>query len=189
MKSLILLVSFFASAVVMACPSGNLCKGDRIVDSSNNVGSVLDVFSNGKAQVSLDGYYNTYTRNVRELGKGVQCNQHICAGDRIVDSSNNVGKAVEVFDNGKAKVSLDGYYNYYIRNIQNLGKGYRCIENVCEGDRIIDSANNTGRVVELFDNGKAKVSLDGYHNYYIRSFQSLGIELNCSLRDNCSCRN
>jgi hypothetical protein len=189
MKSLILIVSFLTSSMALACPSGNLCKGDRIVDSSNNVGFVLDVFSNGKAQVSLDRYYGTFIRNVSDLGKGVRCNQHICEGDRIVDSSNHVGKAVEVFDNGKSKVSLDSDFGYFIRSINDLGKGYRCIENLCEGDRIIDSSNNMGKAVEIFDNGKVKVSLDSDFGYFIRSFQSLGIELNCRLRDNCSCRN
>lgn len=124
-----------------------------------------------------------------ELGKGVQCNLHICMGDRIIDSSNYVGKAVEVFDNGRAKVSLDGYNIYYIRGISELGKGYRCIENFCKGDRIIDSSNYTGKAEEIFDNGQVKVSLDGFFNFYIRSFQSLGIELNCRLRENCSCQN
>jgi|JI6StandDraft_1071083.scaffolds.fasta_scaffold89345_1 hypothetical protein len=134
MKSLILIVSFFASAVAMACPSDRLCSSDRVIDSGDNVGTVKEVFSNGQATVYLDGF-GTYTRSTSALGKGVACDRHICVDDRVIDSGENVGTVIEVFDNGKSKVYLDGF------------------------------------------------------GTYIRSFSSLGIQLNCSLRENCSCRN
>ena len=62
-------------------------------------------------------------------------------------------------------------------------------DKLCNGDRIIDSSNNIGEVIEVFSNGKAKVLFDGSFSYSFRLFSSLGIELNCRLRENCSCRN
>jgi len=186
MKSLILLVSFFASAAALACPSGNLCSSDRVIDSADKLGTVQEVFSNGQATVHLDGY-GTYTRAVSSLGKGVRCNNHICVGDRVIDSYEYLGTVEEVFDNGKSAVHFD-VYGTYIRPTSSLGKGFRCIESVCVNNRVIDSNNNTGTIRELFDNGKSAVYLDGYGTY-IRSFSSLGIKLSCRLRDACSCRN
>lgn len=189
MKSLIVLASILATSIAMACPSDRMCSGDRMIDSSENVGRVLEVFSNGQARVDLDRYTGTYIRQVNTLGKGVGCFQHICVGDRIVDSSENVGTVKEVFDNGKARVDLDRYTGTYIRQVNTLGKGFSCIESVCVNDRMIDSSQKTGRILELFDNGKARVDFDRYTGTYIRSFVSLGIQLNCNLRENCSCRN
>jgi hypothetical protein len=111
----------------------------------------------------------------------------LCSSDRVIDSGENVGTVKEVFSNGQATVYLDGF-GTYTSSTSSLGKGFRCIENVCVNDRAIDRENNTGTIKELFDNGKSKVYLDGLGTY-IRSFSSLGIELNCSLRENCSCRN
>jgi len=185
MKSFILLASFLATSIAMACPSDKLCNGDRIIDSSNNIGEVIEVFSNGKAKVLFDGSF----RNTNNLGKGYRCIESVCSGDRIIDSSNNIGEVIEVFSNGKAKVLFDGSFSYSFRNTNNLGKGYRCIESVCSGDRIMDTSNNVGKIVEVFDNGKTKVLFDGSFSYSFRLFSSLGIELNCRLRENCSCRN
>ena len=170
----------------MTCPSGNLCSADRVIDSADNLGTVQEFFSNGQATIYLDGY-GTYTRSVSSLGKGVRCSNHICVGDGVIESAENLGTVKEVFDNRKSSVYLDGY-GTYIRSTSTLGKGFRCIESVCVNDRAIDNANNTGPIKELFDNGKSSVYLDGYGTY-IRSFSSLGIQLNCSLRENCSCRN
>jgi hypothetical protein len=170
----------------MGCPSDRLCSNDRVIDYRDHVGTVVEVFSNGQATVDLDGF-GTYARSSSALGKGVTCDGHICVGDRVIDSGDNVGTVKEVFDNGRSKVDLDRF-GTEIRSTSFLGKGFRCIENVCVNDRAIDNRNKRGTIKELFDNGKSKVYLDGFGTY-IRSFYSLGIKLNCNLRDNCTCRN
>lgn len=182
----IVLVSLLATSIAMACPSDRLCPSDRIIDSQGNVGTVKKVFENGQAKVYFDGIGN-YTRSTSSLGKGVDCHKHICVGDRVIDKGEYVGTVKEVFDNGRAKIFFDNF-GKYIRKTQSLGKGFRCIENVCVNDRVIDKRNFTGKIKEVFDNGKAKVYLDGF-GHSIRSFSALGIELNCSLRENCSYRN
>lgn len=166
-----------------------ICENDRIIDSSGNFGTAVEVFNNGKAKVSLDNYSGYYTRTISSLGKGQRSVDRLRQGDRVIDSSGNVGTVKEVFNNGKARVELDSYSDTYIRSIDSLGKGYRCIDGICVGNRIMDSSSNVGTVKELFDNGKARVELDRYSGTYIRSFDNLGIELRCQLRVNCSCEN
>lgn len=197
MKSLIVFASFLATSIAMACPADRLCSGDRVINSSDGVGTVVEVFSNGKATVSFDSYYGIFIKNVRSLKKGQKCFKKFCEGDRIIDSDDNFGKIKEIFENGKAKISLDfyfglpvidAYHGLFIRDLNTSGKGFRCIENICVGERVVDGSSRTGRIDELFDNGKAKVLLDsGYLS--IQSFRSFGIKLNCRLRENCSCQN
>jgi translation initiation factor IF-1 len=113
-----------------------------------------------------------------ELGKGTQCNGNICVEDRVIDRSNLVGKVIEVFDSGKAEVQLDGSHSGpSIRDVNELGKGVRCIENLCVDNRIVDRSNLVGKVIEVFDSGKAEVQLDGSHSGpSIRSFEELQVE-------------
>lgn len=246
MKSLLLMTAFLASSIALACPSDKLCVGDRIIDDGDRAGTVLEIFDNGKVSVTLDGgaydsyvkeasslgkavrclenicvknrimeesdrtgsvlevfdngkaivkldggAFNPYVRRVETLAKKVRCSQTICNKDRIMDDGDRVGSVVEVFSNGKAIVTFDGgAFKSYVRKTEDLGKGYRCIENLCVGDRIIDESDKVGKVLELFDNGKAKVSLEGgAFPSYVRTFSQLGVKLNCRLRENCSCRN
>lgn len=192
MKTLITLASLLATSIAMACSSDQLCIGDRIIDSQSYVGTVLEVFSNGKTKISLDGGpYSSYLRDTSSLGKGVKCHNNICVDDRIINGQGYSGKVLEVFNNGKARVYFDGSsYSSSISNISELGKAFRCIENLCVNDRIVDSKNMTGTVLEIFDTGKVKVHLDGSsYSSTVRTFSELGIELTCSLRETCSRRN
>lgn len=187
MSSLLILVTFFVTSMALACPSNDrLCFWGRIIDSKGMVGNVKEVFSNGQASVYLDSY-GTVIAPVATLGKGVQCHKNLCVKDRIIDSKNMTGQVIELFDNGQARVYLDNY-GYQIRSVSSLGKGFRCIENVCINSRTIDSLHRTGKIIELFDNGKARVYFDNY-GYRISPFSDIGIELKCSLRENCSCQN
>jgi hypothetical protein len=162
------------------------CCGDLVIDTSNDLGRVVEVFTNGQARVNYD-HYGVYPVSINKLSKATSCSAHICVGDRTMDTSNDVGTVKEVFDNGKAQVKYDKY-GLYIVEINKLGKGWRCIENACVGDRVMDTSNDTGSILELFDNGKARVNYDHYGVYPV-DFSKLGLRLNCRLRDNCSCRN
>ncbi len=108
-------------------------------------------------------------------------------GDRIIDQWGNPGVVSELYSSQKAKVTLDP--QDYVREISFLGKGYRCMEDVCVGRKVIDQWNNEGTIVEIFDNGmvRLKHSLGGA--IYTRRLAELGISLDC-LRDmSCRCHN
>jgi preprotein translocase subunit YajC len=104
--------------------AGNICVGDRVIDSGGHLGTVLEVFSNGLAIVYLDDL-GTYNRSALSLGKGVLCNNHVCVNDRVIDSGGHLGTVLEVFDNGNSSVYLDGL-GPYIRSISSLSIQLNC---------------------------------------------------------------
>jgi translation initiation factor IF-1 len=199
MKSLILVASLLASSLAMASkfelnPTQGKAteqgvKQGRIIDAGENVGTVLETFSNGKARVKFDNYSEDYVREINTLASAIRCDNDICMEDRIIDSAGNAGKVIEVFANGKALVRLDSYSSEYIRQTKQLGKGFRCFEKICQGDRIIDASNNTGTVKEIFSNGRALVAFDNYSELYVRSLESLGVSTTCRQASRCELKN
>lgn len=71
MKKLLILVSVFSAFSSFACDN-DICKGDR-VSFGEYVGTAAEVFSNGKVQISVDGYSGYSFRQVRELGYELKC--------------------------------------------------------------------------------------------------------------------
>lgn len=190
MKSLIFTTLLMVTTAAMACTSKNICPGDRIITSKNYTGDVLEVINDNKIKVYLDmGSFYHYLSQ-KELSKGVKCHQDICVGDRINETPSNirmyVGKVVEVFDNGKAKVWFDGWLNYSVRARSDIGIGYRCIEKLCKGDRVSDTAGITGTVEEIFDNGNIRIFYPlRKYKYSVLPINELDINLNCQLGVDC----
>ncbi len=178
MKALFLALALI-STPAFACPGNQICAGDRIIDSDDLVGTALAVFSNGKAKVTLDGYSGTHVRELDSMGKGVPCLARLCVRNRIIDSDQLPGTVLELFTNGKAKVTLDGYSGDHIRDASSLGKGKSCVRNICVGSRIIDGDDLVGTVVEIFNNREAKVTLDGYSGTHIRDVSTLARGYRC----------
>ncbi len=179
MKNLILFSLVMSSFSVFA--SEKICQGTRVIDGSNYTGVVVEVFSNGIAKVKLDSYSGLYDRSVKGLAAAVECKDRFCINDRVIDDSNNPGDIKEIFDNGIAKVIFDlkPAIGLHARSIRGLGKGFRCVENACVNDRVMDG-NDPGNIVEIFDNGIAKVKLDSYPGLYDRSLKGLGFKETCS---------
>lgn len=137
---------------------------------------------------------------------------NICPGNTVIDVENNIGTVVYIFDGERVKMEIDRnrsgdvqYNQYKIQNIINLSKSYKCIADICQGRRVLDLNNKEGTIEELFDNGKIRVvysaiigyeTLKVFHDTYrmpvfaytskIRTFNDLGINLNCRPKDTCS---
>lgn len=163
--------------------------GDRVLDQYDRVATVLNVYSNGRAEISLDNVNSTAIVDTNTLAVEVQCNDGVCAGDHVLDNNNRLGNVVDVFSNGKSNVNLANYDTNFIAVNYVLGVGYRCIENLCAGDHVIDRYNRAGFVKDVFDNGAASVDLDNGYNDVIMSFDDLNIRLNCRLKVNCDAHN
>jgi hypothetical protein len=175
MKTFLILVSLLGALSSFACDN-NLCKGDR-VNFGTHTGTAIEVFSNGKVQIDVDGYIGYLNRRVSELGKGVHCNQKLCVNDRVYFES-HVGTAKEVFSNGKVKIDVDGYTGYTFRKVGQLGIGFRCSGNLCVNDRVYFESH-VGTAKEVFSNGEVKIDVDGYTGYTFRKVGQLGYELRC----------
>lgn len=107
------------------CHAG-FCASNRVIDTSGDAGTIIEVFNNGTAKVKFDAFTGKYTKNLRGLGRGYECVGNACAGDRVIDSNGNTGTIKEVFNNGTAKVKLDRFTGTYHKSLRSLGYGEDC---------------------------------------------------------------
>jgi preprotein translocase subunit YajC len=101
----------------------------------------------------------------------------LCAGDRVMDSSNRLALVLEVSDQA-AKIKLDDRTFPVTRSITSLAKKTKCYQNVCADDRVLDGAEQMGVVTNVFDNGKAQVKFDN-GTVDIRIAVTLGKSVQC----------
>lgn len=183
MKMHLVLGLVLSSMAAFANP--DICVGDRVIDNANDAGRVIEVYSNGKAKVKFDRFSNLYTKNLKDISKSIRCKGRLCVGNRVLDNANDVGTIHEIFANGKVNVKFDRFSKIYTKLSSDLGKGYRCVEAACVRDRIIDNSNDSGIILEVFDNGKAKVKFDRFSNYYVKSLKDLGYGISCIGSNSC----
>ena len=174
MKSLVVLISFFATSIAMACATPGLCVGDRVIDSVGDRGNIKEVFSNGIANVFIDRR-GDYPRSLSALGVKTECSDNICFGERVMTPREDIGTVEEVFSDGQIVVTID-HRGDYVYAAKTLSKSVQCIESVCVKDRAIDFENSVGTIKEIFSNGKANVTLDRRGDY-IRLISKLGIQV------------
>ncbi|MEK2644618.1 beta-sandwich domain-containing protein [Bdellovibrio sp. BCCA] len=148
--------------------------GDRVY-YSNSVGEVRSIFSNGKAVVARDGYYDV-TVDLRDLAKSISCVGKICVKDDVL-FENTMGYAKEVFSNGKVRLIRNGYYDTFVE-ASSLAKYVKCLGSLCEGDAVIFSGTS-GKVTALYDNGKVLLERIGYYDTFV-DYRSVAKATSCS---------
>jgi len=91
-----------------------ICVGNLVLDSSNNAGQVLQLFTNGEAQVRYTAGYasgQVGTTSIEYLSRSIGCWYNVCEHNRVVDGSGNVGTVEAVFQNGMTLLCYEsGYY-------------------------------------------------------------------------------
>lgn len=112
------------------------------------------------------------------------CSQSLCNGSRVMynNSNNDTGIVVEVFNSGKARVNWDNYTQDSVVNSHDLSKSTICSNNVCVDNRVVfNNANNdTGVVLEVFQNGKATIDWDFYDSNSSVNVSDLGRSYRCN---------
>lgn len=99
---------------------GSICVGKRVVDHENDLGSVLEVFENGKVYIDYDTHSKHYVMSRGKLAAGVECYDGICVGNRVVDHESDYGSVLEVFENSKAYIDYDRLSKNYVMSISKL---------------------------------------------------------------------
>ncbi|MBO9666724.1 MAG: beta-sandwich domain-containing protein [Bdellovibrio sp.] len=159
-------------------------EGTRVIDTSGRRGNVLRVLSNSKAIIEFDDYAGEYARNISELGIAVRCVKDICKGSRALDANGSWGEVQEIFNNGVAVLEFDQYSGYYVRKVNDLGLGVKCIKGFCVNNRVIDGNESWGEILEVFTNGMVRIEFDNYSGEYLRNISNLGLSVRC-LQDVC----
>ena len=167
------------------CSGRQLCPGSRVLSPNETTGTVLEVFSNGMVTVKFDAFAGTHTRSEDSLSKAKRCVSGICVSHRILSSNDTPGEIREVFTNGKATMTFEGYSGLYVRHVSTLGLSTNCLATACTGDRVISSNGTPGTILEIFDSGRAKIRFDGYSGTYLRGLSDLGHSVTCSLGNPC----
>lgn len=145
-----------------------VCKKGRVIDTRDVPGTVAEVFTNGVACVRFDNSLSCIPQKITELGVGVKCHKDICKNSRVIRSGNVPGTVKEIFTNGVAYVRFDNGLSYTPHKAAELGVGVDCFKGICKKDRIIDTRNVPGTVVEIFTNGITRVLFDnGLDSQYI----------------------
>lgn len=83
-----------------------VCADDRVLDLADQMGTVAEVFENGKAFVKFENGKSDI-RVAVTLGKSVECIGKVCVNQDVKDLSRNPGIIVELFDSGKVLVKFD----------------------------------------------------------------------------------
>lgn len=113
----------------------------------------------------------------------------LCEGDRIIDRNGDVGKIVKIFED-VVEVRLDRHKFPHppprsptIYQAGAISKAVGCIGKICVGDSIIDTNDHTGKVAEVFSDGRTYIYFDRFRYpaapppyepaYYIRHVDQL----------------
>jgi membrane protein implicated in regulation of membrane protease activity len=177
MKKMILIASIMSS-FAFASTAGKICERDR-VNFGSRVGTALEVFSNGKVRIDMDDSYTNAYKNVSELGRGVNCFKRVCRNDRV-NFGSRAGRVLEVFDNGTARIDMDDSYTNSYKDVSEIGKGFRCVEDICQGDRV-EFNGRVGKALEVFDNGIVRIDMDDSYTNAYKEMSDLGYEVRCSI--------
>ncbi|MAZ47466.1 MAG: hypothetical protein CME65_02820 [Halobacteriovoraceae bacterium] len=148
----------------------DLCERDRVLDTNDNdQGTIREVFENGKVVFYSQKYSRNYTLRASRFSKESQCYGRICTGDRVLDTNDNDrGRIVKAFENGKVLFASDKYNQNYVLSASRFSLKTQCIGSICEGSSVRDTRDNdTGRVVEVFENGKIVFYSNDYRRNYV----------------------
>jgi preprotein translocase subunit YajC len=183
MKNFVLavLALSLSAASFASCGDIPICPGDRVITSGNLKANVMEVFSNGKIKIDYDDYTVHGFISASELAFAVKCTDNmVCVGKRVVTSGNLIGTVREAFSNGKVEIDYDDYNVHGIINASEISTRSNCVKGICVNDRVIADSNLTGRVLDVFSNGKAKVDYDDYTVHGMISIRELSKEYKCN---------
>lgn len=156
-----------------------ICRNDQVIYTTNDRGQVRELFENGKVAIAWDNTsWGVTVINFDGLAARRQCFQKFCRGNRVLHGSSDTGVILETYTNGKITVDWDNYNEHTTVNHSSLSRAYRCSGNICAGERVMYSTNDTGTLVEIYDNGQAKIRWDNVTwGATIVNFSGLGFEL------------
>lgn len=140
-----------------------ICAGD-VVYYAGTTGVAKRVYSNGRALLVRDGYYDAIV-NTQDLAKSVRTLGVLSVGDRV-NYTSTVGVLKALYTNGYALLVREGYYDAFVK-ASDLGKSVRCFDGICAGDTVL-YGSTAGRVLQVFHNGNASLAREGYYDAIVR---------------------
>jgi len=147
-----------------------------IIDSDNNIGKVLKVFSDGRVQYQKEFYSYTSIENLKNLSPKISEIDGLRSGTKIIDEDDNIGVVVQIFKNGLIQYKKNDYsYNSFSRK---LFSAVTSLDDVFKvGTTVIDTENVIGTILQLFSNGKIQYKKENYSYNSITTKSKLSQEI------------
>lgn len=167
--------------------------GDRVLSINTDntggyAGTILEIYSNGKASIRDDDDGKTYVRDLNRVGKRISCDQKfkICEKDKVLSQTTRgnsyFSQVVAVYSNGYAFVRDDDDGQMFLRKASLMSKSVKCGPlNICQGDRVLSGGSNyyPGTVVTTYSNGISAVRDDDDGKVYARKNEAIFKSVRC----------
>lgn len=144
--------------------NGSLRAGTRIIDEYNIRGEVTRLFQNNSTFYRRDGYSSdTMTANPRNLVLRTDRHGNLSKETLIIDEYNIPGSVQDIYADGRIFYRRNGYSSDTMTSSpRNLVLKVSSVGKLAEGSSIIDEYNITGRVTNLYQDGRVFYRRNGY---------------------------
>jgi hypothetical protein len=159
--------------------NGNLRAGTRIIDEYNIRGEVSRLFQNNSTFYRRDGYSSdTLTANPRNLVLRTDRHGNLSKETLVIDEYNIPGSVTDIYADGRIYYRRNGYSSDTLTSSpKNLVLKVSSVGNLSEGSSIIDEYNITGRVTNLYQDGRVFYRRNGYSSDTITQNNKLVLEV------------
>ncbi|CAE81170.1 beta-sandwich domain-containing protein [Bdellovibrio bacteriovorus] len=158
----------------------NFCINRQAIYSNSYDATIKKLFTNGKAQVTLAGYSGMHIVSLSELASSIQCSRELCVGDSVMYNNTTKAKLLKVYSNGKVQVTIEGYSGTHMISISEISRPTRCLEGVCAGDSLMYDRTMEAKVIEVYNNRQALVTIEGYNGTHTVAISSLSKKITCA---------
>lgn len=143
----------------MASCLGEICTGEKVINSFNEISTVIAIDSTEDKVVTRNAYSSLKSYSASEISDEISSGL-LPVGKIVLDDYNIQGSVRIVFRNGKVVYRRNGYTSDSISS--SVTPEISEIKDLRRGSRIIDDYNIRGEVVRLFENGSVFYRRDGY---------------------------
>ncbi|KYG61519.1 hypothetical protein AZI86_17580 [Bdellovibrio bacteriovorus] len=165
---------YFVSEQNQGCSKDGICVGDGILYKNRYDGTVVEVLSEERILIRLEGSTATLTVGSNQLAKSLQCTEgsaRSCVGEKVLIQGNGA-TILGIYSNGTAKVRMDNQNRVLWVNHNSLTKNIRCMKNICVGQRVRYGVSSA-LVLEIYSNGTARVEIGILGKQYLVRVDSL----------------
>lgn len=142
---------------------GHICNRDRVVYTSGDRAVVKESFRNGKVVIDWDNssWANSVVK-VSEISKVVSCTSgNLCVGHRVAYKSGDTARVKEVYEDDRVLIDWDhSSWADSVVKAREVARAFRCMGDLCAGDRVIYKSNDRANVVEVFEDGRVRIDWD-----------------------------
>ncbi|ASD62168.1 beta-sandwich domain-containing protein [Bdellovibrio bacteriovorus] len=158
----------------------NFCINRQVLYSNSYDATIKKLFTNGKAQVVLSGYSGLHIVNISELANSIQCLRELCAGDSVMYNNTTKAKILKVYSNNKVQVTIEGYSGTHMINVSEISRPTRCLDGVCAGDSLMYDRTMEAKVIEVYNNRQALITIEGYNGTHTVAISTLSKKVTCA---------